>query len=310
MRIEYMREYIELANDLSFNRTARKLNMSQSSLSMHIIALERDLGTQLVNRGTPNSLTAQGKAFLEYATSIVAMYDEAKTSCKSLEASEIPLIRVHKMPANIKAAETLIRKVFEYRAVSPKVNIQLVENNQHTAQELLEDNVVDVGILGGCLANNQEFIDSLAAEGFECRALQDDEPAVWVPKTSFLAQKERVDFKDFEGLTFVFMDHALFHNRKLRAESLMQSHDVHCRYILKSFFSEDDFYMSAFKNNEVVFAQRSLFENSPIVKMRNDMTLKLLNEPIRTVFYLGFRKDDPNPQLADFVEFATRDFSL
>lgn len=310
MRIEYLREYIELANDLSFNRTARKLNMSQSSLSMHIIALERDLGTHLVNRGTPNALTAQGKAFLEYATSIVSMYDEAKRSCKSLEASEIPTVRIHKLPANINANDTLIKKVFEYRNVAPMVNTQLVENNQHTAQELLKDNLVDVGIVGGCMMDHNAFADDLAQLGFGCRALASDEPAIWIPKTSLLAQKERVSLNDLEGFNFVFMDHALFHNRKKRAESLMKSHNVQCRYLLKSFYSEDDFYMSTFKSNEVVFAQRSLFENNAITKLRDDMVLKLFEEPIRTVFYLGFRKDDPSPQLADFIDFVTRDFSV
>ncbi len=309
MRIEYLREYLELANDLSFNRTARNLNMSQSSLSMHMITLERDLETKLISRGTPNSLTTQGKAFIEYATSIVSMYDEAKQSVKSLEAAEIPTLRIHKLPANIKATQTLVRKVFEYRAARPKVNTLLVENALRTTQELLDDNVVDAGIVGGTVVEHQGFIDRLAEQGIECRMIQKDEPAVWLPKTSLLAQKEYVSVDDFEGFSFVFMDHALFRNRKERAESLMKSSGMQCRYLLKSFFSEDDFYMSNFKSNEVVFAQRSLFENNPIVKMRDDMVLKPFENNLQTIFYLGFRKDDSNPYPSDFVEFATRDIS-
>ena len=64
--------------------------------------------------------------------------------------------------------------------------------------------------------------------------------------------------------------------------------------------------MSSFKSNEIVFAQKSFFTNMPIVSMRDDMVMKLFDEPVESVFYLGYRQDNTHPLLANIIEFFTQ----
>lgn len=78
MDIACYREFIELASRLNFHDAAKHLNMSQSSLSKHILALESFYGTQLLDRTKKRvELTESGGVFLEQALKIWEAYEES-----------------------------------------------------------------------------------------------------------------------------------------------------------------------------------------------------------------------------------------
>ena len=63
MEIEYLHEFTVIANLGSFSRAAEELCISQSALSKHIAALERELDTPLLTRNSRNvSLSPAGAA--------------------------------------------------------------------------------------------------------------------------------------------------------------------------------------------------------------------------------------------------------
>ena len=52
MDLAYIREFVALASSLSFSETAEQMHISQSALSRHIQALEKELGEPLFIRST------------------------------------------------------------------------------------------------------------------------------------------------------------------------------------------------------------------------------------------------------------------
>ncbi len=77
MDFEYLSEFVDLANTLSFTKSAERLNISQPTLSRHIAHLEKQLGTRLVKRSTSSVLlTRAGKTFYERAVAITNSCDE------------------------------------------------------------------------------------------------------------------------------------------------------------------------------------------------------------------------------------------
>lgn len=52
MRIEYLREYVRLAQTLSFTKTADEFYITQPTLSKHVQLMERELGASLLVRST------------------------------------------------------------------------------------------------------------------------------------------------------------------------------------------------------------------------------------------------------------------
>ena len=71
MNIDYLKEFVVLADTGNFSRAADALFLSQSSLSKHIKAMEQELAIPLFRRTTRRlELTEDGMSFLTYARQI------------------------------------------------------------------------------------------------------------------------------------------------------------------------------------------------------------------------------------------------
>ena len=101
MHIEYLEEFIELAQCLSFTEAARRCNVTQPALSKHLAALERDFGATLVNRNRHSvELSQAGNALLQdavpisFAQEISGWRGLLEGSAEELEASLAGLYRL------------------------------------------------------------------------------------------------------------------------------------------------------------------------------------------------------------------------
>ena len=80
MRIElrHLRCFLAIAEESSVTRAAARLHLTQPAVSRSLAALEKHLGTRLVDRSTHHlALTAEGEAFRTKAAAAVAAFDEA-----------------------------------------------------------------------------------------------------------------------------------------------------------------------------------------------------------------------------------------
>src|SRR5436190_14275015 len=69
----------------NFTRAAAELGYSQSSVTLHVKALERELGTSLLERhrfSKTVQLTEVGKRALDYAERLLALANEAKAAVR------------------------------------------------------------------------------------------------------------------------------------------------------------------------------------------------------------------------------------
>ena len=76
MQLQQLRYVIAIAQSGSMNSVARKLFISQSSLSVAVKELESELGIRIFNRSSKGiSLTSDGVEFLGYARQVVEQAD-------------------------------------------------------------------------------------------------------------------------------------------------------------------------------------------------------------------------------------------
>ena len=87
MNIESCREFIELAQCLNFTEAAENLNITQPALSKHMLALEKEFGIELLDRGKKGvQLTEGGRILFESAGVIVNEYDKTRNTLEQLKA--------------------------------------------------------------------------------------------------------------------------------------------------------------------------------------------------------------------------------
>lgn len=77
MNMNYLNEFLVLAQTNNYQEAAELLFISQSSLSKHIMVLEKELGVLLFDRSTRNvKLSNYGQIFLPYADKIIQLQQE------------------------------------------------------------------------------------------------------------------------------------------------------------------------------------------------------------------------------------------
>ncbi len=84
METKYLFEFVALAETGNYWQTADNLFISQSSLSKHIMTLERELGVTLFDRTTRQvRLSLEGECFLPYAVKVTQLLEEYHATAES-----------------------------------------------------------------------------------------------------------------------------------------------------------------------------------------------------------------------------------
>ena len=129
MNTDYIIEFVSLANNLSFSKTAEELFISQSSLSKHIRSMEKELGTPLFIRTTRSiELTDQGRLFLPYAKQIAELCASYTNELKAFsgEGSNSLTLGVISNPQYYNFASYMIG----FMVTEPEINLSLIEADE------------------------------------------------------------------------------------------------------------------------------------------------------------------------------------
>lgn len=124
LNLEY---FLAAAEELNITRAARRLYISQQSLSNHISNLEKEFDVQLFNRTTPLTLTYAGRALKLRAKQLLELKDETYrelADIKDFTTGQISIGVSHTrgrflLPAILPA----------YREKFPNIELHLVEGN-------------------------------------------------------------------------------------------------------------------------------------------------------------------------------------
>jgi DNA-binding transcriptional LysR family regulator len=92
MELRQLRYFVAVAEELHFGRAANRVHISGPALSQQIIALERELGTDLLVRDRRSvRLSEAGRTLLGDARRILALADDAKHRVQRAAAHSTPL---------------------------------------------------------------------------------------------------------------------------------------------------------------------------------------------------------------------------
>jgi DNA-binding transcriptional LysR family regulator len=105
MELRQLRYFVAVAEELHFGRAAKRVHISGPALSQQIIALERELGTDLFMRDRRSvQLSEAGRTLLPDARQILALADDAKQRLRAAAANTpVRLGYVSWLPDDIKS---------------------------------------------------------------------------------------------------------------------------------------------------------------------------------------------------------------
>lgn len=158
MNIRQLKVFKVLSEELSFTRTAEKLNMTQPAVSHVINDLESESGTPLFDRiNRKIYLNATGKLFLEKVTRLLELYEDINQSFNH-ENLHLPL----KIGSCLTIANFWLPQfVKEFNGVSPQTPLQVTIDSATHIEKFLNNNEIDMALYEGVVPDSrfcaQEF---------------------------------------------------------------------------------------------------------------------------------------------------------
>jgi len=184
--------FYSVARLLSFTKAADTLHMTQPAVTFQVRQLEEYFNTRLFDR-THNkiSLTEAGERVYHYAEKIFQLYDEMENSVREL-TGEISGVLI--LGASTTVAEYMLPALLgDFKAKYPDVNIRLKVSNTDGIVSMVENNVIDLGVVEAPVLNK-----NLAVE--ECRT---DRLVAITPPGHELAKHDSVPVKAILDFPFI-----------------------------------------------------------------------------------------------------------
>jgi molybdate transport repressor ModE-like protein len=136
----------EVAKQGSFSGAAHELYLSQSAVSQHVAALEREVGMRLMERGRGGpKLTDAGRALVAHTDAVICRLEEAERDLAAIAGLEGGEIRLASFPSA--SASLVTEAMAAFVARYPKVNLTVVDAEPEESLPLLSAGDLDVAIV-------------------------------------------------------------------------------------------------------------------------------------------------------------------
>lgn len=136
MELQYLHEFIILAQTENYLEAADQLFVAQSSLSRHIMGLEKELGVSLFDRSTRKvQLTAYGQLFLPYARQIVGLRDQFVEKLEALHREANEHFIIGTIPALIPYG--ISGAVLRFQKLYPDIDLTIHQAGSGELKEML-----------------------------------------------------------------------------------------------------------------------------------------------------------------------------
>lgn len=181
-----------VARLLSFTKAADVLHMTQPAVTFQVRQLEEYFNTRLFDR-THNriSLTQAGRSVYEYAEKIFELYGQMENAVKEMTGDISGVLMIG---ASTTVAEYMLPALLgDFKTKYPDVNIRLKVSNTDGIVSMVEQNVIDLGVVEAPVNNK-----SLAVE--LCRM---DQLVAIVPHNHPLADREVISVSELIAYPYI-----------------------------------------------------------------------------------------------------------
>lgn len=196
LNLDALRSFVVLAEELHFGRAAKRLYVSQPTLTKQIQRLEKELSISLFTRTTGQViLTSAGAILLERALELVRAGTSFESFAREASTGEVGTLRIGFGIATL--SDLLPQSVIAYRAAFPKMLLEMQDMSSRAQMDALLDGSIDLGFvrmpvrhrkLKTLVVLKEELLIAVAASSAhaEAASLRDlrDEPFVLIGRST------------------------------------------------------------------------------------------------------------------------------
>ena len=184
-----LRAFAAVAREGSFSRAAARLYVSQPAVSKHVASLEKELGTQLIERERRGAgLTPAGQLLAEYVLRAEALLANARRALASGGEAQIGTLSL--AASGIPGTYLLPGLLSRFHEEHPAVELDFRLSTSGGAIDLVRSHEVELAVVGGMTVPSELESETL---------VEDDVVLVGPPALG----GRRLRPKDLEGLTWV-----------------------------------------------------------------------------------------------------------
>ena len=195
MELRQLEHFVALAEEKSFTKAARRMNIVQSGLSMSIRSLEEELGSKLFERNARGvALTPAGEAMLPEARRAISAVDSARVAVDATRG----LLRGTLAVGVAQASDPgrVARLVGRFHDDYPGVTVRVVQGSAETLMSAVREGAVDIALCGKPLAMKAPL---------NCITLVRAPFVLACGPKHALATRDRVTLKDLASERFIDM---------------------------------------------------------------------------------------------------------
>ncbi len=143
MDLEVLCEFAEIARQGSYSRAAEDLHVSQSSLSKHILSLERELGMRLFDRSSRRiSLSPGGQKLLPLAQQAQQLQQAIVLLAREERSLRTGLVCLASIP--VMAQYGITQAIAAFGRVCPQATLQITEQESRDIPGLLQSGACEM----------------------------------------------------------------------------------------------------------------------------------------------------------------------
>ncbi|MBB3459405.1 DNA-binding transcriptional LysR family regulator [Rhizobium sp. BK313] len=237
LNLTRLRYFVAVAEDLHFGRAAQRLGISQPPLSLHIKALEEEIGVDLFTRVNRKVfLTASGRILHQQAARLLDHVQRVDHIMQGVGAGEYGELFVGCVPS---AMYDILPKIMRhFRGLHPKVHLVLKEGHTMDITDEVVEGRLDIGLVWRNVSDPSLGIQPILREQF----------SAIVPADHRLAKKKTLSLRDLASESLILPPRKVspYHYDHIIAAFAKQGLNPRIEYEVPTILSQIGFVASGF----------------------------------------------------------------
>ena len=204
MDVKQQEYFVAIAEEGSITKAAKRLYISQPTLSQFLTKLENSLAIQLVVRGNGNtfSLTEAGRLLYESSKKVLDIRDDFESKLTDLKESAPASLVIGN---NLENAMVMLNDIVsELSKKYPRLKVAFQYGNPYQLQELAVTGELDMGF--SCYNHRNPQLEYLDFPYYEMvMVLHKDHPLAYLGSDSIHEGLRHISLKQFENEKFILI---------------------------------------------------------------------------------------------------------